>query len=320
MGGLTAFSPALVTGASGFIGSCLVRRLAAAEVAVHATMRPTARPWRLRGLEGRITLHGVDLTDADSVDHLLQQIRPRAVFHLAAHGVCESHDEARRILSTNILGTQHVLSSACAAGVALFVNAGSSSEYGYKDGPMRETDRIEPNSVYAVAKAAQTHLCSLFGSQASDMAVVTFRLFSVYGPWEAPTRLLPTLLRRARRGQSFDMASPDIAHDFVYVDDVLDAFVAASPLTRMRGEVINLGTGVQSTLADVVAAVDAAVGTRSEVRWGAMSARRWDTVRWQADRAKAAEMLAWEPRYSLRQGVMKMARWMDEADGYPAAC
>src|SRR6185503_9394768 len=100
---------------------------------------------------------------------------------------------------TDVIGTLNLLEASEAAGVLLFVNAGSSSEYGYRTDPMRETDRVEPASVYAVAKAAQTHLANLFGRRGA-MAVVTFRLFSVFGPWEDPARLFPTLLRRAKAG------------------------------------------------------------------------------------------------------------------------
>src|SRR5207249_6044598 len=123
------------------------------------------------------------------------------------------------------------------------------SEYGYRTAAMSEADRLEPNSVYAVGKAAQTHLASLYGKRTEGPATVTFRLFSVYGPWEEPTRLMPTLLRRARAALPLEMVGRDVARDFVYVDDVLDALLGLEALEGRRGEVFNLGSGVQSTLA-----------------------------------------------------------------------
>src|ERR671938_597453 len=101
------------------------------------------------------------------------------------------------------------------------------------------------------------------------MAVVVFRLFSVYGPWEEPTRLVPTMIRRARAGLPLEMVSPRTARDFVYVDDVLDALAGFGRLEGLSGEVINLGSGAQSTLAEVVELVREIVSSRSEVRWGA---------------------------------------------------
>jgi nucleoside-diphosphate-sugar epimerase len=109
------------------------------------------------------------------------------------------------------------------------------------------------------------------------------------------------------------MAAPDTARDFVYVDDVLDALLDIERLPAATGEVFNVGTGVQSTLRDVVAAVQAVVGDRSEVRWGAMPPRRWDTDRWQADVSKARAVLGWFPKHTLREGVARMAAWMAAA-------
>jgi nucleoside-diphosphate-sugar epimerase len=174
---------------------------------------------------------------------------------------------------------------------------------------MRETARLAPNSVYAVAKAAQTHLASLVARRGA-MAVVTFRLFSVYGPWEEPTRLLPTIIRRAAAGLPLEMAAPETARDFVYVDDVLDAMLDVDRLPAVTGEVFNLASGIQSTLRDVVEAVQAVVGDRSEVRWGAMASRRWDTDRWQADVSRARTVLGWSPKHTLREGIARMAAWM----------
>src|SRR5262249_46620370 len=151
-------------------------RLLADGVEVHALLRPDADTWRLRDMLRHVRRHDVDLVDGDAVAAAVKNARPAAVVHLATHGAYESQADAHRILATNILGAFHLLDASLAAGVRVFINAGSSSEYGLKREPMRETDRLEPNSVYAVAKAAQTHLATLIATK-GPMAVVTFRLF-----------------------------------------------------------------------------------------------------------------------------------------------
>ena len=313
---LAAFNPVLVTGASGFVGACVVRALLDRGADVHVILRPASRTWRLDGVRDRLRIHAADLLDAEATEAAVRAARPRTVLHLATHGAYESQADARTILQTNILGTCHLLEASRRAGVGLFVNTGSSSEYGFKSEPMKETDRLEPNSVYAVAKAAQTHLCALAAAP-GDMAVVTFRLFSVYGPWEEPTRLVPTVLRRARAGLPLEMAAPEIARDFVYVEDVLAALLDLPRLAGLRGEVINLGTGGETTLGEVVAVVKELLGSPSPVRWGAMRPRHWDTTRWVADPAKARTLLGWEAKHTLRQGLAKTAAWLEHrGEGY----
>jgi nucleoside-diphosphate-sugar epimerase len=255
----------LVSGASGFVGACAVRRLRGQGHDVHVLLRGEARTWRLRDVIDGLAVHRADLRDPGAV-----------------------------------------------------VNAGSSSEYGYRDTPMAEGDRLEPNSVYAVAKAAQTHLCRLSAAQ-GVVPAVTFRLFSVYGPWEEPTRLIPTLLRRAQAGLPLEMAAPGIARDFVHVDDVLDAMLDFAGLERHSGEVFNLGTGVETTLEGVVALVQEVVGRRCDVRWGAMPPRRWDHTSWRADTRHVRETLGWEARRTLEQGLRAFRAWMEAArDPYEA--
>jgi nucleoside-diphosphate-sugar epimerase len=250
------------------------------------------------------------LVDAAAVRAAFQELSPAAVVHLACFGAYESQSDPRPILATNVLGTYNVLEASVASGVKVFVNAGSSSEYGYRGERMHEDDRLEPNSVYAVAKAAQTHLCRLMAGT-NGMAIVTFRLFSVYGPWEEPTRLIPTLIRRTRAGEPLDMVHPDTARDFVYVDDALDALCDFDRVAASSGEVFNLGSGTQSTMRDVVTAVEEALGRTTEVRWEGMPARRWDTDRWQADVSKAREHFGWTARTVLRGGIARMAEWME---------
>jgi nucleoside-diphosphate-sugar epimerase len=305
-----AFDPVLVTGGAGFVGACVIRELLARGHAVHALLRTETNPWRLGGVTGRLVRHRADLRDTAEVRSVVRAVKPGAVLHLAAHGAYESQKDARLILQTNVLGTHNLLESSAEAGVKVFVSTGSSSEYGYKSEPMREADRLEPNSIYAVAKAAQTHLCSL-AARRGGMGVGVFRLFSAYGPWEEPTRLVPTVLRRARAGLPLEMVSPKTARDFVYVGDVVDALIDLPRVAGLRGEVINLGGGVQTTMRDVVDAVLELTGSRSEVRWGGMKARCWDTDRWCADVSVARRLLGWAPRHTLRQGLSKTLAWLE---------
>ncbi len=303
------WDPVLVTGASGFVGACAVHELVGRGHEVHVLLREPARAWRLAGVRQRLHVHRADLLDAAGTRAIVRDVRPRVVLHLAAHGAYERQGDARAILQTNILGTWNLLESAADHAVELFVNTGSSSEYGFKAEPMRESDRLEPNSFYAIAKAAQTHLCALLARR-SNLATVVLRLFSVYGPWEEPTRLIPTLVRRARAGLPLEMVAPEVARDFVYIDDVLSVLLDFPRLAALRGEVLNLGTGKQTTLREIVAEVTDLLDSRSPVRWGAMTPRQWDANQWSADPAKAARLLGWAPRYSLRQGLYKTAEWM----------
>jgi nucleoside-diphosphate-sugar epimerase len=304
-----SWDPVLVTGGSGFVGACAVHELAGRGHEVHVLLREPARAWRLATVRQRLHIHRADLLDAAATRAIVKAVRPRAVLHLAAHGAYERQADARAILQTNVLGTWNLLEAAAEFGVPLFVNTGSSSEYGFKAEPMRETDRLEPNSFYAVAKAAQTHLCSLI-AQRTSMATVVFRLFSVYGPWEEPIRLIPTMIRQARAGLPLEMVAPDVARDFVYVDDVLSILLDFPRLVGLRGEVINLGTGKETSLREVVEEVTSLLDSPSPVRWGTMAPRQWDATHWSANSSKAARLLGWAPRHSLRQGLRKTAEWM----------
>ena len=299
----------LVTGGAGFVGAWLVRRLVEKGFEVHLVLRDLDPRWRLVGWYDRLRVHCGDLLDVASLHRVIAKAQPHLVYHLAADGGSIRHQKVERILTTNIMGTWNLLKACQESPCELLVHAGSSSEYGFQDKAMRETDLIAPNSYYAVSKAAATHLCQYVATQVR-FPMVTLRLFSVYGPYEEPSRLFPTIIRRALLHQPLLMASPDAAHDFIYVDDAAAAFLRIVALRRLRAEVINIGTGIQSTLAQVVKVVLEVTGSKSPVHWNAVPRRAWDSKAWVGSISKARRLLKWRPAHSLREGVQKTAEWI----------
>ena len=298
----------LVTGAGGFVGANLCRRLVASGERVHIFLRESRLPWRLGDVLDQIEVHQVDLQDSDSVTRAIQSIRPTIIYHLATHGAYPFQTDAEAILLTNVFGLWNLLKACEKQGYDLFVNTGSSSEYGQKLHAMRETDVLEPDSYYAVAKAAQSLLCR-HCSRTSGLPIVTLRLFSVYGPFEEPTRLIPKLMNATIKGDSLDMAHPSIARDFIYIDDVVEAYLDLDNLMTLHGEILNLGTGVQSSLSDVVGTMELITGRALQVNWGSMEARPWDSDVWVADISKARRLTGQSKRTTLREGLEKSLQW-----------
>ncbi len=173
-----------------------------------------------------------------------------------------------------------------------------------------EAERLEPNSYYAVAKASATHFCR-FAAESRRVRIPTLRLYSVYGPWEDPTRLVPTLLVRGLEGRLPPLVHPAVARDFIFVDDAVEAYLsaAATPL-KDPGSVLNVGTGDQTTLRQIVAATRSLLDVREEPVWESMPDRDWDTDVWVADNSKIRQTLGWRPRHTLEQGLRKMADWL----------
>ncbi|MBE2317426.1 NAD-dependent epimerase/dehydratase family protein [Solirubrobacter sp. CPCC 204708] len=301
---------ALVTGAGGFVGATLVRRLLAEGHEVHATGRPGGQPWRLEDVRADIELHEVDLADAEAIARLVGRARPDWVFHLAAHGAYSWQTETQPILAVNVLGTAALLDAALDAGAQAFIHAGSSSEYGLKDHPPVEDEALAPNSTYAVGKAAATHYCSFVGQRAVAR-VATLRLYSIYGPWEDPGRLMPTLAVRGLRGELPPLVAPETARDFVHVDDACDAFVRAAQAPDLEpGVVLNLGSGRQTTLREIVAIAREVLAIEAEPQWGSTAARSWDTSVWVSDPRRIETALGWRASTDLREGFRDLADWL----------
>ncbi len=284
------------------MGAVLARRLLADGQEVHVLLKSATTRWRLADVQQGLRLHEVDLKDEEGLRRAAEAIKPEVVYHLAAHGAYPFQTDPDGIIATNILGTWNLIKALSRTDYEVFVNTGSSSEYGFKDFAMRETDLLEPNSYYAVAKCAQTLLCQHV-ARTEKKPITTFRLFSVYGPYEEPSRLVPTLIQRCLQGQDLSLVPPETARDFVYVEDVVDAFLRTAELSKLRGDIFNIGTGVQSTIRDVVEAIVQHTGARVETRWGAMQPRIWDSSTWVADCTKAKTLLGWRAKTSLNDGL-----------------
>jgi nucleoside-diphosphate-sugar epimerase len=303
---------ALVTGGTGFLGTNLSARLLADGHEVHVLVRPGSDPWRLTALRPHIHLHEADVRDGAAVQRVCDLIRPTWAFHLAASGNSAWETDARQIIDVTLLGAVNVFDAAVRIGCEAIVHAGSSSEYGFSTGATAETDRLAPNSTYAVAKAAAT----LHGQQrarAHGDPIVTLRFYSVYGPWEEPARFLPALIVRGLIGEWPPLVQPSIARDFVHVDDAVEACVlGARAAVAQRGEVFNVGTGVQTTAGDVAALAQRVLPLPGDPPWGRMPARAWDTATWLADVRFITGTLGWHPQVSFEEGFRRFVAWFKE--------
>lgn len=300
----------LITGATGFIGACLARRLVAQGHEVHLLVRPEHQMWRIAEIRDDVRLHEVSLEDSDRVTAAVHSIRPRWVFHLAAYGAYSWQADLARMLQTNVLGTMNLLQASLSAGVETLVNTGSSSEYGLKNHPPAESEALEPNSHYAVTKVAATLFCQ-HTARTNSMRLPTLRLYSVYGPYEEPLRLVPSLVLHAMRGGLPQLVQPEVARDYVYVEDVVDAYLLAARTPHKEpGAVYNIGTGMQTTLAQIVEIVRDLLKVSVPPKWGTMPPREWDTTTWVSNSRKAEYRLGWIPRYELATGLRGFIDWL----------
>lgn len=299
----------IITGGTGFVGANLARRLLHDGHEVNLLVRLGFTSWRINDMGSDLRLHTVDMGDRDALIRIVGKIRPDWIFHLAAHGGTASQNDCRQMVETNIVGTINLVEACLNVGFQAFVNTGSSSEYGFKHNAPSETEWLEPNSHYAVTKASASLFCR-YTAQSQDAHMPTLRLYSVYGALESPNRLLPTLITLGLKGKLPPLVSPETAHDFVYIEDVIDAYLLAAKTSGQEsGAIYNVGTGVQTALREVVEVAQRALGISVEPVWGSMPSRRWDTDKWVADNRKIEKALGWRPQHTFEEGFRQMVNW-----------
>jgi len=303
---------AIITGATGFVGSNLARRLVRDGHEVHLLVRKQYDPWRIADFIQDVSVHVVDFSDAPTLESIVGRIRAEWIFHLATYGAYSHQRDLSLILKTNVNGTVNLLQACMKAGFETFINTGSSSEYGFKDHPPSEQEWLEPNSHYAVSKAFATMFCRNT-ARSEGVRVHTLRLYSVYGPFEEPIRFIPTIIVRGLRNELPPLVQPQIARDYVFVEDVVDAYLAvANVRDQDPGAVYNVGTGTQTTVAEVVDLARRSLGITEEPNWGSMDNRMWDTGTWISDSRYIRTAVGWVSKHSFESGFLETIDWMRE--------
>lgn len=295
---------ALVTGATGSVGSHLVRRLVDAGVEVHILCRESSDFWRLSDRTSGIVRHIAPVEDPVAVQKAVQAARADYIFHLAASTVVAgSSSGATDLIQVNLNGTVNLIHALEPYPFRGLVTTGDSFEYSPGPAPHAEDEACMPTAMHGISKLAST-LYARSEAITKKLPIVTLRLFSTYGPYDHPKRLVPQIVRRALAAEPLPLSRPGIARDWIYIDDVIDLYLlAALNAHQHRGEVYNAGSGVSIPLGDVVAKILELTGSTSEAQWGTFGAPEHDAFPWTADPTRTFRAFQWRPQVSFEAGL-----------------
>lgn len=301
----------LITGANGFIGSHLARRLLREGASVHIFIRENGNRLRVKDLEGRVQIWEGDIRTFSSVKTCIQNSRPQVIFHLAGmRDVTRDIGLTETMIDTNLKGTLNVVSAVIENGLQLecFINTGSSEEYGDGTTPFSEEQRERPVSPYSASKVAATYFCQML-HKSLGLPIVILRPFLAYGPDQGTDMFIPSLITHCLKKEDFHMTSGEQTRDFVFIDDVVEAFLLAASMPEAIGEIFNIGTGKEHRIKDVAEMILDMTGRPIKLLVGSLKKRPGESNHFFCDNRKAEALLGWSPKTGLKEGLSKTIEW-----------
>lgn len=314
----------LVTGADGFIGSHLTEALVRAGYDVRAfVMYNSFNSWGwLDSCEsdvfGKFDVFAGDVRDPHGVLNAMKGCD--AVLHLAALiAIPYSYHSPDTYVDTNVKGTLNVVQAARALGVQRVVHTSTSEVYGSaRFVPITEEHPLQGQSPYSASKIGADQIAmSFFASFGTP--VLTLRPFNTYGPRQSARAVIPTIISQIAAGkESIRLGAVHPTRDFNYVDDTVAGFLAALTSERGIGEVINVGSNFEISIADTAQMIAGIMGREVEIVTDDQRLRpaASEVDRLWASNAKAADLLGWMPGYAgldgLRRGLEKTVQWFRE--------
>jgi len=299
----------LVTGGAGFVGSAVTRRLVDAGARVTVlddlfTGKADAIPTGASFIQGSVT--DVPLVNELVADHSL-------ILHLAARNIIASTANPLDDYATNIGGTLNILMAARASKVDRVVYSSSASVYGNPRAiPISEDDPLWTLSPYAVSKLGGENYCTAF-SESYGLRVATVRYSNVYGPGQRPDNpyagVVSKFLVEAHAGRPITIhGDGEQTRDYTYIDDAVEATLAAAVHPRAEGEVFNVGTGIETSVNRLAASIGEALGVEIDLHH--VDRRDIDNIRRRVvNIEKIRRMLRWTPQWTLDRGLVETANW-----------
>lgn len=298
----------LVLGGAGFLGARIVRKLCDAGVTPHLLLRSTTSLDRIGDVIQACQIHISDLTDLNSLQGIVDEVQPDVIFHAAGYGTHKGQNNRDDIFNNNLLAAHNLLIATEQVPDCRIIFSGTSLEQGMQNKPMQEDGVPDPVSFCGATKTAALVLMRQ-AARYDKRPITILKPFAIYGPGEPSSRLIATAIRAGIEGKTLSLTQPGFVRDYVFVDDVADAYLMAATNDSVIGESIHIAGGKAISNEEVVALIEAELGHSIDKQIGAYPPRVTDTNFWCADITRAKSWLGWEPRHSLEQGVKETVDW-----------
>jgi NAD dependent epimerase/dehydratase len=306
----------LVTGGEGFIGSHLVERLVrdGVEVRVLAYYNAFGQRGWLDDVKGDIEILFGDVRDSDRVMQAVEGCD--VVFHLAALiGIPYSYEAPESYVQTNVTGTYNVANACRRHGVGRMVHTSTSEVYGTAVRvPIDEMHPLQPQSPYSASKIGGDMMALSF-HHAFELPVTVVRPFNTYGPRQSTRAVIPTVLSQLLAGANeIRLGSTSPTRDFTFVTDTVAGFLAVAQCDRAIGDVVNIGSGHEISIGDLVNKLVAITASSATVVTDEQRLRPAgsEVERLLCDNTRAREWAGWSPEVSLDDGLQRTADWLRE--------
>ncbi len=293
------------------MGHHVVKALLDRKADVTLLVQPHEKTWRLDGIESNINIVNATLTNREETKAVVQEVGPEVIIHFAGWM------ERRRDLSIlddmrmhHVESTINLILSSEPKATKLILNTGTSEEYGEQNDPFTENHPVDPVSPYSASKAAATATVTYL-SKAIGVPVVTMRPFITYGPGQLHDTLIPFLIKGALQKKTVELTEGLQYRDFIFVDDLVSCYLAviekAESITAPH--VFNVGTGQKTRVRDVIEIIADLMNGQNYLKIGARPMRPGEPQSMIADIQKAQEVLGWNPKVALRDGLEKTIAW-----------
>src|SRR5258708_14431447 len=299
----------LVTGSTGFIGSNIVRELVRQKKQVSIIVRDKEINRKLHDIAKEVDIYECEIRN-EKLHEIISKINSDFIFHLASYGNLPQEDDIYKMIDINLKGTINLINAIKKTPFKLFINSSSGAEYGVKKEDMSETDILEPINNTGVVKSIITLYCQKEAIR-SNLPIITFRLFTPYGYFEGENRLVPSVILSALKGTPINVSSPAYVRDFIFINDVVNAYIAATEVKHNPGEIYNIGSGKQHYVGEIVRLILEITKSRSIIEWGAVKkqARYIEPEKWQADMSKTKKKFLFISKIFKSPGFLKTIKW-----------
>lgn len=307
----------LVTGAGGFIASHLVELLVKKGARVRAFTRYNSRNdvgmlrWIDPAVFSQLEMVRGDLRDVEAVRGAVRDVD--TVFHLGALiAIPYSYVHPREVIETNVMGTVNILMAARDFGVRRVVHTSTSEVYGTAQYvPIDESHPLQGQSPYSASKIGADKIAESF-YRSFEVPVVTLRPFNTYGPRQSMRAVIPTIITQTLTREEVKLGSLEPSRDFTYAGDTANGFICVAEADNVLGQEINLGNDNTIRIGDLVEKIFAIIGKHPNVVTDAQRIRpgKSEVMKLWASNKKAKEMIGWEPRVSLDEGLRLTIEWI----------